>query len=468
MKPSCAVVLVCLVASCISIGQSSNEQSDIPAGVNYKMASAEVNAAAKALLEKGLSGDKAALKQLLGDASTCGPMLWQNLKANAPPALLSAKPVTVVVARPTAVVTEGRALITNDTRELFWATLSNKYSGLASAKVRKSKPAEISYYWATIPFDIEEPFFAIEAGSDVFIAHMRQSKDKITLFWIDLVGPLSALKPQQPSNETMKSIADALATDAETQSPQAMLQAGKAYLTGDGVAVDLEKGQALIDGAAQKGVLDAQMIIGMGYFAGKYFPQDRAKAAPYLQMAAAQGNAMAQYYVGMMYLRGVGLEKSAENALHYLQRAADQNYAAAEYDLGAMFFQGIGVGTDKARACALYAKASDQGHLEATNDLGWCYQQGEGVQMDLSRAKALYSRAAEAGHPRSQGNLAMLYRASGEWERAYMWLRIAEIGGGGAQARPVIEEVKKHMTQDQIDAAEVQVTDWQKAHSSKN
>ena len=80
---------------------------------------------------------------------------------------------------------------------------------------------------------------------------------------------------------------------------------------------------------------------------------------------------------------------------------------------------------------------------------------------------ALYTKAAEAGHLRSQGNLAMLYQASGEWEKAYVWLRIAEMGGGGAQARPVIEQAKKHMSQGQIDSSEVKVSEWQKAHTKK-
>ncbi len=457
----------CLVASCMAIAQSPTGKPDIPAGVKYKFASEEVNAAAKALLEKALWGDKAALKQLFSEVATCGPMLWQALKPHAELVLLNAKPVTVVVTTTVAVATEGRALTTDEARQVFWAALMGKYPGLASAKVRRAKANEISYYWATIPFDIEEPFFAVEAGPDVFIMQIAHDKSKTALFWIDLFGDLRALKPQQPSDETTKSIVDAIAADVETGSPKGMYQAGKAYLTGDGAPADLEKGRTLLDGAAQKGILDAQLLLGMAYFAGKYLPQDRVKAAPYLQMAAAQGNAMAQYYVGAMYLHGAGLEKSAEKALPYLQRSADQNFAAAEYELGAMYFQGVGVAPDKVRACGLYAKAADQSNLAAMNDLGWCYQQGEGVEKDLTKATVLYTKSAEAGHLRGQGNLAMLYRASGEWEKAYTWLRIAEAGGGGAQARPMIEDVKKHMTQAQIDSAEVKVAEWQKSHTTK-
>jgi uncharacterized protein len=345
--------------------------------------------------------------------------------------------------------------------------LTGRFPALSSAKVRKAKANKISYYWATIPFDIEEPFFTIEAGPDVFIAQITQNKSRMALFWIDLVRDLRALKPQLPSDENTRTITDALAKDADTSNPQALYRAGRAYLTGDGTPADVEKGRTLLDAAAQKGVLDAQLLLGLSYFTGKNLPQDRAKAAPYLQMAAEQGNATAEWYVGAMYLRGAGLEKSAEKALPYFQRAADQNFAMAEYDLGAMYHEGIGVTTDKSRACKLYAKAADHGYLPATNDLGWCYQQGDGVEQDIPKAMALYTKAAEAGQLRGQGNLAMLYRASGDWEKAYMWLRIAELGGGGAQTQPVIEDVKKHMTQEQIDAAEAKAGEWRKAHTTR-
>ena len=443
-------VVLCLATSCMAIAQASDGRPEIPTGVKYKVASDDVNAAAKTLLEKALTGNKSALKDLLSDALTCGPMLWQTMKPVAAPVLLNAKPVTMVVTTPVAVTTEGRALVSDETRQTFWAALTEKFPALSSGKVRKAKANEISFYWATIPFDIEEPFFAIEAGSDVFIVQITRDKDKTALFWIDLVGDLRTLKRQQPSDETTKNITDALAKEAETSSPEAMYRAGKAYLTGNGAPVDAEKGRTLVDSAARNGVLDAQLLLGMAYFSGKYLPQDRTKAAPYLQMAATKGNAMAQYYVGAMYLHGAGLEKSAEKAMPYLKQSADQNFAAAEYELGAMYFQGIGVSIDKARACGLYVKAVDHGNMAATNDLGWCYQQGEGVEKDIPKAAALYTKAAEAGQLRGQGNLAMLYRASGEWEKAYMWLRVAEIGGGGAQARVAIDDVKKHMSKHEL------------------
>jgi TPR repeat protein len=458
------VLLCCTVLICNSAAQSSSDKPTVPPGVNYKFASAEVNAAAAGLLQRVLKGDEAAWKQLFSDnPQTCGPMLWQAIRPGADSALLNAKPLTLVVPGDVAIATEGRALLTDEDRRSFWTALKKKYPALAAAVVRKASAKEINYYWATIPFDIDEPFFAIDIGSDVLIANLKHEDGKITLFWLDVVGDFRTLTPHVPADGMTKTIVDELANQVETRTPQAMYRAGKAYLSGEGVTADVERGRTLLDSAAQNGLLDAQMLLGMAYFGGKYLPQDRAKAAPYLLMAADQGNAMAQFYVGIMYVKGAGLGQSAEKARVYLRKAADQNVAAAQYNLGALYFQGIGIPEDKARACALYVKAADQGHLEATNDLGWCYQQGTGVEKDLTKAMNLYTRAAENGHITSQGNLAMMYVASGEWEKAYLWLRIAE-NAGGAQARPFIEDAKKHLSPEQIELAESEVTEWMKKH----
>jgi hypothetical protein len=239
-------VVFCIATSSTVIAQSSNGKLEIPAGVKYKLASDDVNTAARALLEKALAGDKSALKQFLSDAVTCGPMLWQALNPGAAPVLLNAKPVTMVVTTPVAVAKEGRALVSDEARQTFWLALTGKYPALASAKVRKATANEISYYWATIPFDIEEPFFAIETGSEIFIAQITHDKSKTSLFWIDLVGDLRTLKPQQRSDAATKSIVDALAAEAESGTPKTMYLAGKAYLTGDGVPPDVKKGRTLV------------------------------------------------------------------------------------------------------------------------------------------------------------------------------------------------------------------------------
>jgi TPR repeat protein len=457
------LLLVAAIAPSMPAQSVPSGGVDIPKGVNYKKASDEVNAKARELMAKALANKAESKAQLLSDTFTCGPMLWKVLKPIADKTLLDSKPATGVIQNPTPTPTEARGLITDAQRKSFWAVLLKRYPALSTATIRKADPREISYYWATIPFDIEEPFFAIDAGADTFIANFIMKDNKPALFWIDLVGDLHTLAAKQTEG-TEAEIVKAISEDAENNDPAAMVRMGKAYLSGTGVTADTEKGRTLLDRAAQKGVLEAQMFLGMSYFSGKYLPRDRKKSAEYLLLAANQGDAMAEYYVGKMYSWGEGLENSDQKALEFLQRAAEQNYVAAEYDLGVMYGQGTGVPRDKKKSCDLFAKAAEQGFHAAMNNLGHCYQTGDGIEKDLSKAEAWYTSAANAGNLKAQNNLAIWYGSAGDWETSYFWLRIAEIGGVSGNVN-AIENVKKHLTPEQLDAIESKIADWQATHS---
>jgi hypothetical protein len=165
---------------------------EIPVGVNYKRASDTVNATAKAALERALKNGDQYPAYLLPDVVTCGPMLWKALKPSADKVLLESKVTDGFVATPEPTHVELRGLLTERQRRSFWAELLDKYPKLKTATVRKATAGEISYYWATIPFDIQEPFFAIDDGSEVFVAHFGEQSP--ALFWIDLVGKLGDLR----------------------------------------------------------------------------------------------------------------------------------------------------------------------------------------------------------------------------------------------------------------------------------
>ena len=166
---------------------------DVPKGVNYKKASAEVNGQAKAALESALS-DAGTPKAVLSDVISCGPILWNDLKVNQESLSKESTPVTMFLSVPDPVQAEGRGFRTQEQRDRFWKLVLDKYPGLRKGVVRPARANEIQFYWATIPFDIEEPFFAIETPSDVFIANLRFKKDTAVLFWIDRVDDLRKLK----------------------------------------------------------------------------------------------------------------------------------------------------------------------------------------------------------------------------------------------------------------------------------
>lgn len=166
---------------------------DVPNGVNYKKASAETNAKAKGELERALAATEIPTS-FLSDVISCGPILWNDLKADQESLSKDSTPVTMVLSVPDPIKAEGRGFRTQEQRNRFWKLVLNKYPGLRKGVVRPAQANEIQFCWATIPFDIEEPFFAIETPTDIFIANLKFVNGTATLFWLDRVDDLRKLR----------------------------------------------------------------------------------------------------------------------------------------------------------------------------------------------------------------------------------------------------------------------------------
>jgi hypothetical protein len=187
-------VLSSLLLSVTVLGVQFTDAQEIPKGVRYKLAADELNNAAESALTRALANNEVVPEIMFDEVTVCGPMLWKSLKPGADRVLLDAKPLISMIQSPEPVVAEGKRIITHMERVAFWQILFAKFPSLKGAKVRKAKADEITYYWATIPFDIEEPFFAIDTGSDRFIADFTVKSGRPRLFWLDRVDDLRLLK----------------------------------------------------------------------------------------------------------------------------------------------------------------------------------------------------------------------------------------------------------------------------------
>src|SRR6476469_2308561 len=187
------LLFIALTTMLVTINAAMAQEVQVPEGVNYKTAPESVNIAAKSALQTALASDQFP-EEMFGEVTVCGPMLWKALKPSADKVLLSAKPVIAMITDPEAIHAEGKRLLTAEERKSFWGLWRSKYPGLRNATIRKARADELSFYWATIPFDIEEPLFVVDTNSERFIVHLANKQQKITLFWIDLVGDLRTLK----------------------------------------------------------------------------------------------------------------------------------------------------------------------------------------------------------------------------------------------------------------------------------
>jgi hypothetical protein len=166
---------------------------DIPKGVNYKKVAPEINEQAKAALERALSNSETPTN-FLSEVISCGPILWNDLGVSQESLLKDSTPVTMFLSLPEPVQAEGRGFRTQEQRDRFWKLVLEKYPDLRKGVVRPARENEIRFYWATIPFDIEEPFFAVETPSNVFVANLKFDKNTTVLFWLDRVDDLRKLK----------------------------------------------------------------------------------------------------------------------------------------------------------------------------------------------------------------------------------------------------------------------------------
>ena len=117
-----------------------------------------------------------------------------------------------------------------------------------------------------------------------------------------------------------------------------------------------------------------------------------------------------------------------EEARAALWPAARSGNAEAEELIGVMYALGLGVEKDEVRAFEWYLRAAMKGHAGAQSGVGWYYEVGTGlVAPDLVRA--------------------------------YMWYVLSAIGGD-PDAAISLEEVRKKMTQEQIDHAHALVDDY--------
>ena len=113
--------------------------------------------------------------------------------------------------------------------------------------------------------------------------------------------------------------------------PQAMFGLGMCYLTGFGKERDYEQGIMWIRRAADRGVVDAMLILGSCYEEGGFgLPKDGRQAAYWYGKAAEQGNADGQNSLGRCYIMGIGVEKDTVMAVEYYRKSAEQGYAIAQ------------------------------------------------------------------------------------------------------------------------------------------
>jgi hypothetical protein len=189
-------VVVCLALTiCLSFSSSAMvEAQQIPEGVRNKKASDEINQKAKTILEGAFNSkaENAAIET--EGAFGCGPLLWDAIKSGAGKELMDANKLSVAIGTTPPVIKEGRGIRTPAEKKAFWMLFNDRVKQNNPFVVRKANASEIQYYWATIPFDIEEPLYIADFGNQKVLVHFIAKNDEPVILMMDIVGDLANIK----------------------------------------------------------------------------------------------------------------------------------------------------------------------------------------------------------------------------------------------------------------------------------
>ncbi len=278
-----------------------------------------------------------------------------------------------------------------------------------------------------------------------------------------------------------------------------------ALMYDDGIGIPKDPSQAMIwfRRAAEGGEATAQYNLALIYGRGKEVPQDYKESLRWLTAAADQNVVPATLDLAAFYLHPAdGSPADVARAIHYYEKAADLGSVPAEVTLGNIFANGAQGKPDYEKAVTWYRKAADQGHPDAQFGLALRYALGQGVPLDLEEALRLFVAAANKGQAGAQFNLATMYEEgkgtpadqalavhyyqlsadqgmsqaqfrlgwllAGKKESradqvsAYKWLMLA--GNSIKESSPILADLRKSISQEEINEAERDVDRWRVAH----
>jgi len=226
----------------------------------------------------------------------------------------------------------------------------------------------------------------------------------------------------------------------------------------------------LLHKAANQNFMAAQESLGIFAETGIGMPKPAPEEAlAWYEKAVQQGSRDAATDIALMYSGGIGVAKDLAKAVGWFQQAAEAGDGTAEYNLALMYVRGNGVPQDYQQFVRWATAAANQNVLPALVDLGNFYEHPpDGSAPQTGRAIHYYQPAAEQGVAEAQFRLGELLAGDKDSREsrisAYKWLTLAR--ASIQESGPLLIDLQKSMTQQEIGDAEHKVDSWRRAHGS--
>lgn len=249
---------------------------------------------------------------------------------------------------------------------------------------------------------------------------------------------------------------------------------GPPVSTGGGALLTPATAFALAAADAEKGNPNAMMGLANFYERGLGVARNFAKALEWYEKAAAAGIPEGNFALGICYEVGVGNPGDMEKAMAAFERAAEKGMAPAMHKLASLYISGERIPQDTEKGFSWLHRAAEAGLPDAHNIMGVILLRGLlGHEIDEKKAMDSFKKAAEGGHLGAIRNISIIcfngIDGRKSLDKALKWYLIALKGGYYMDdIKPAMEEVKKELRPEQVNAAEEQAEQWLKDIREKN
>lgn len=239
------------------------------------------------------------------------------------------------------------------------------------------------------------------------------------------------------------------------------------YERGEGAPQDYKESTRWLMAAADQNLVPAVMDLA----AYCLHPPDGTtadvdRAIHYYEKAAELGNQLAPAMLGNIYALGAQGKPDYAQAVKWYRMAAGEGQREGEYGLGLRYAYGQGVPVELKEARRLFTAAADQGLAQAQTNLAIMCEEGKGAPADRECAAHYFQMAADQGNAKAQfllGRLLAANRTAGtDRISAYKWLMLAQ--ASIKDSAPVLNDLRKSMSEQEISQADREVDDWRIAH----
>ena len=213
------------------------------------------------------------------------------------------------------------------------------------------------------------------------------------VFVNDTPFPVAPVPVVPATSRRTSATLSALLKQAESGDTRAMRELAMVYITGDGVAQNLEKSAQWLGKAAILG--DAEAQFEMADILRTFGDPD--EAFYWDKKSAEQDWPPSQYNLAICFRDGIGTSTNPAQSFFWYRKAADNGLVEAKLGLAVCYIHGIGTPTNLQRAVYWLQQASNDGNAEAKRRLGAAYIMGVGCPVDEETGLSLLREAASLG-----------------------------------------------------------------------